>query len=221
MGILIDLSGKKYDSLTVIKMHHVRKQRNGRNVYYWLCKCNCGNEVIKTTNYLRYSNICSCGCLSNRIKDPINNLKKPFDEEVVYSKTRIYRIWQAMKSRCYNPNHKHYYDYGGRGIEVCPEWLNSSLSFINWSYDTGYNDNLSIDRIDTNGNYCPENCRWVDCKTQSNNKRTSHFITFNGKTQTIGQWSDELGINYNTLENRLKNKKWSVEKALTTKPRRS
>lgn len=208
-----DLTGQKFGRLKVLFRD---KNRNGNA--YWNCKCDCGNKVVKSTDYLKRSNLCSCGCASNRTKNPKDKLDNPILENKVYSRTRIYRIWQAMKTRCYNPNHRHYCDYGGRGITICEEWLNSSVSFINWSYNNGYNDKLSIERKDTNGNYCPENCIWVDSKTQSNNKRTSHFVTFNGKTQTIAQWAEELGIPYNTLQKRLTEGKWSVERALTTIP---
>ena len=214
MGKVTDLSNQKFGMLTVKELHHIRKKPCGKNVYYWFCVCDCGKETIKTTDYLKNIKICSCGCLRNK---PKKETKQKRNQKPI-SRTRLYRIWQAMKTRCYNSNHRHYCDYGGRGITVCEEWKNDFMNFYNWSMDNGYTDNLSIERKDNSGNYCPENCIWVDSKTQSNNKRTSYFVTYNGKTQTIAQWAEELGIHYNTLQGRLTERKWSIERALTTIP---
>lgn len=126
---------------------------------------------------------------------------------------RLYRIWAGIRRRCNNPNVPNYKDYGGRGIKVCNEW-NSFENFEAWARSNGYADNLSIDRIDTNGDYCPENCRWATDKEQANNKRNNKFITFNGKTQTMKQWAEELGINYSALKCRLQVYGWDIEKAL-------
>lgn len=116
--------------------------------------------------------------------------------------TRIYRIWQRMKTRCYNKNFQHFKDYGGRGIKVCDEWLNDFMAFYKWAVDNGYNDNLTIDRIDVNGNYEPNNCRWLTNDEQQNNKRNNILLTYNGKTQTITQWANELGIKRSQIQYR-------------------
>ena len=104
-----------------------------------------------------------------------------------------------MKQRCYNINYTYYKDYGGRGIAVCDEWLNDFQAFYEWSMNNGYKDNLTIDRIDNNKGYSPNNCRWVTRKTQVQNRRNNVYITYDGKTQTLSQWADELGVRYNTL----------------------
>ena len=130
------------------------------------------------------------------------------------SNERVYRIWKSMKKRCENPNYKWYANYGGRGIRVCDEWQKFE-PFYEWATSNGYAENLTIDRIDVNGNYEPNNCRWVDMTTQSNNKRTNRNITFNNETHTMKEWSEILGIKYSTLESRLNKHKWSVEKAFT------
>ena len=129
--------------------------------------------------------------------------------------SRLYNIWTSMKARCEtSKKQKFIKDYQNRGIKICAEWHDFSV-FQKWALENGYKNNLSIDRIDNNGNYCPENCRWADNFTQANNKRNNHWLTYNNKTQTIAQWSKELGMKYNALNERLR-KGWSVERALST-----
>ncbi|MBE7084268.1 MAG: hypothetical protein E7373_06695 [Clostridiales bacterium] len=127
--------------------------------------------------------------------------------------SRLYNIWSKLKSRCLNMSFKFYKNYGGRGIKVCDEWLNNPQSFYDWAIANGYNSNLTIDRIDFNGNYEPSNCRWVDMKTQSNNRRNNHIITLNGVSHTLSEWSSLTGIEQSTIRARLK-RGWSEEKAL-------
>ena len=141
--------------------------------------------------------------------------------------TRLYHIYHAMKSRCYNAAFFHYKYYGGRGIKVCNEWLgnNGFRNFYNWAIRNGYDDSLTIDRIDFNGNYCPENCRWATWIEQANNrrkrekkihkKRETLTITYKETTMTIQEWADKLGLSYQVISNRLK-KGWSVEQTLET-----
>ena len=121
-----------------------------------------------------------------------------------------------MKNRCTCESWEHFNNYGGRGITVCDEWKNSFEAFRDWAIANGYQDDLTIDRIDVNGNYEPSNCRWATNKEQCNNTRKTVYLEYQGKRQSIKQWADELGINYNTLYSRLTTKKWSVEKALST-----
>lgn len=130
--------------------------------------------------------------------------------------TRLYTVWCGMKSRCYNKNDSHYSRWGGRGIQICSEWLLDFNNFKHWAESNGYKAGLTIDRIDNNGNYCPENCRWATVKEQNNNQRTNRLITYSGKTLNLKQWSVELGINYGTLHSRLDDFKWSIEKAFNT-----
>lgn len=118
--------------------------------------------------------------------------------------TRIYNIWIRMKVRCYNKNYDRYKDHGGRGIRICDEWKDDFTAFYNWAMNNSYRDDLSIDRIDNDGNYEPSNCRWVDRKTQCNNRRTNIFLTYNDKTQTIAQWCNELQIKESTVYTRHK-----------------
>ncbi len=127
--------------------------------------------------------------------------------------TRIYRIWLNMKNRCNNPNTWAYEFYGARGIRVCQEWSDDVTEFYEWSITHGYEDGLTIDRIDSNGDYTPENCRWSDRKEQGVNKRSTKWITWNGETHTLSEWSTILNIPLRTLSWRCKN--WSIEKAFT------
>lgn len=130
------------------------------------------------------------------------------------SDTRLFKTWVHMKDRCYNPKDKRYSAYGGRGITVCDEWLNAFLPFYEWAISHGYDDTLTIDRIDVNKGYFPENCRWVDMKTQQNNRRNNHRLEYKGETHTIMEWSRIVGIKRATIQRRIA-VGWSVEDALT------
>jgi hypothetical protein len=130
--------------------------------------------------------------------------------------TRLYSIWKNMKKRCYYPKHNSYKYYGGKGIKVCDEWLDDYKAFKSWALSSGYNELLSIDRIDINDDYRPENCRWSTPKQQSYNRSTHHIITFNGESHALTEWADMLGINFRTLSRRLTILGWPVEKALFT-----
>lgn len=142
---------------------------------------------------------------------------------------RLNRIFRHIRGRCYNPNNKDYKDYGGRGITICEEWNNREkvpnednatkgyLAFKKWALSHGYSDNLTIDRIDTNKGYSPDNCRWVTNKVQQNNKRNNRYITYSGKTQSLAKWCEELGLNYNRVKARLNHCRWTVAKSFETK----
>ena len=200
-----DLTGEKIGRLTVIK----RVENNKANNAQWLCQCECGKEIITTTANLKRRHSKSCGCLRKEHTSGINN---NFYKHGMYN-TKLYQTWHNMKQRCFNKNSSHYKNYGGRGIKVCDEWL-EFMNFYNWAMSNEYSEGLTIDRIDVNGNYEPDNCRWVDNKTQCNNKRNNHLITYNGKTHTMMEWSRLLNIKYDVLRFRLK-RGWDIEKALT------
>ena len=155
------------------------------------CVCNCGNKVIVRNSSLSSGNTQSCGCL--RLERSISAMTKHGQ-----SKSRLYRIYVDIKTRCYTPTHINYHNYGGRGIKVCEEWLGEqgSTRFIEWALSNGYSDSLSIDRIDVDGNYSPSNCRWSTIKEQSNNKRTNIRYTYNGETKTIAEWAETWGVAY-------------------------
>ena len=128
-----------------------------------------------------------------------------------YYGTRVYRIWNGIKRRCLSPDDTSYENYGGRGIKICDEWKNSSAMFIEWALSHGYTDELTIDRIDVNGDYCPENCRWVTYREQGKNKRNNRLITYNGETHCLSEWAEIMNMTVNTIESRLL-KGWDIEK---------
>ena len=132
------------------------------------------------------------------------------------SHSRLYQIWNSMKQRCSNPNAISYPRYGARGISVCPEWENSFASFRDWAITHGYADNLTIDRIENDGNYEPSNCRWATNKEQQNHTSYTRLYTYNGETLSIMQWAEKTGIHPNMLYKRL-NRGWDIEKAIKTK----
>ena len=171
---------------------------------YWLCRCDCGQETVVCGKSLKSALTKSCGCY-NRSKNQTHG----------GSNDRLYRIWIGMRGRCNNHKDKNYPRYGGRGIVVCAEWNFDYSAFQSWAKANGYQDNLTIDRIDNNGDYCPSNCRWVSMSVQVNNRTNNRLLTFDGRTQTVAQWSRELGIPETTVRNR-KRRGWSDEQALLT-----
>ncbi len=204
----IDLLGQRFGRLEVIA-------RNGVNAYgaaMWLCRCDCGNTVTKRGSALRSNHTKSCGCLH----DELSSMRITKQNTVHgMSNTRLYEIWIDMKKRCHNINHWAYSRYGERGIAVCKEWQIFE-PFYKWAIANGYSDNLSIDRIDNDGNYEPSNCRWASRKVQANNKSNNVRYKYEDNNYTISELSDMFGISYQTLRSRIENYGWSVEKALTT-----
>ena len=192
---LESLLGKKIGKLLVISYDDNMIRGKGRKC---ICKCDCGNTYITWDRLIRYGNRQSCGCLE-AVRTQ-GTYRHGFSRKK--SKERLYKTWANMKSRCNNPNTKSYSDYGGRGIKICDEWNNDFISFKNWALSNGYTDKLTIDRIDNNKGYYPENCRWVGKDIQGINKRNCINITYKGKTQTISQWSRETGINQATIKYR-------------------
>lgn len=131
--------------------------------------------------------------------------------------TRLYEIWCGMKKRCQNPNDKRFKNYGGRGIMICEEWKNDFQAFYDWAMANGYEDHLTIDRIDVNGNYEPSNCRWVNARVQQRNTTRNRFVTAFGKTKTIAEWSEDSGIDQGVIKDRLNKLHWTAEEAVSIK----
>lgn len=187
--------GERYGRLIVLENHHPKDEV--------LCICDCGKLKIARATNVYHGGTKSCGCLFNE-----GNNRKHGGKS-----TRLYLIWKAMRERCNTPSCKGYKNYGGRGISVCEEWGNFVV-FKEWAISNGYNDKLSLDRINVNGNYEPNNCRWATSKEQANNKRNNHLITYLGETKTMTEWAETTGIKVATIWARLQ-RGWTVEKTLT------
>ena len=160
MSKINDLTSKKFGRLKVIKYYGSNK--NGRAL--WLCKCSCGNERVVLGNSLLNKSTFSCGCYN---KEHSKNIHTKHS----LSYTKLYKVWQGMKTRCYNPNFMYYCNYGGREIAICKEWKDNFSKFYKWAIENGYREGLTIDRINNDGNYEPSNCRWITRAEQNRNQR--------------------------------------------------
>ena len=212
MGEFVDLTGKRFGKLVVISYHH------SNNATYWLCQCDCGNTTIVKTGSLNYGSTRSCGCGS--IEQARENLRNHAQRGHGFAnKEKLYSVWKGMRERCNNPNNKRYKNYGGRGIKICPDW-NDYTAFRKWAIENGYSENLTIERIDINKGYCPENCRWATWKEQAQNTTRTRFLTYNGKTQSMSMWAKELGLSYGVINHRVQ-RGWSIERIANIPVRRS
>lgn len=200
MGALIDLTGKRFGRLLVISY----AGNNARGKALWNCICDCGQKYVALGESLRRGDTQSCGCYHRERSAKCHTIHGGCG-------TRIFTIWRSMKARCERPSCIEYKRYGARGIKVCSEWQDFTV-FRAWAYANGYKDNLSIDRIDSNGNYEPQNCRWSTVLEQARNKRNN--IMWRGKALTA--WCDELGRDVSTVRQRITKLGWDFEKAIMT-----
>lgn len=205
MPKIIDLTGQRFGRLTVVG---IAERLNGQRVK-WICRCDCGNNAIVSGTHLKSGHTISCGCYK------IEKTKEVNGKHFLSRKERLYVVWMNMRLRCRNPKNKRYKNYGGRGITICDQW-EDYMEFRKWALENGYSENLTIDRIDVNGNYCPENCRWADIETQSNNRTNNHFIEALGQRMTAKQWGEKTGIPASTIIARINKLGWSDEKAVST-----
>ena len=213
MGRLIDLTGKTFERLTVIGR---ADNLNGQTA--WICQCSCEDRTIKIVrgSDLKKGTVRSCGCLHNELSRKkmlaLKDVAKTDGHGMTH--TKLYRVWKGMRERCNYTQHKSYKYYGERGIKVCEHWNNEFMSFYKWAIDTGYQDGLTLDRIDNNGNYEPTNCRWVTRKEQSINKRNNKWIEIDGVRKTLTDWCRYYNISPSTVWARI-NKGWNYLDALT------
>ena len=204
-----DLTGQRFGRLVVKKFDCLK---NGS--YYWICKCDCGNEKSIGSCHFKYGKTSSCGCYNREIVS-----KRSTKHHL--TKTRLFKVWRGMIDRCYYKSQKYYKHYGGRGITICDEWKNNFISFYNWAIKNGYDSQAkrgqcTIDRIDNDKGYYPENCRWVDIKTQLNNTSVTKRIFYKNKFMTLYEISKICGIKKNIIYARLY-RGWSIERATTQK----
>lgn len=195
-----DLTGQRFGRLTVIGIHDTNTRKT-----FWVCQCDCGGIKIARSDSLLRGSIRSCGCMK-REQDK-NNLVSPSmikAKEAGFNRghTRLYTIWQGIRKRCNDMHSPSYYRYGGRGISVCEEWDKDYLSFHNWAIENGYNENLTIDRIDNDGNYCPENCRWATATEQARNRSSNIKITIGNATKTLTEWCNIFELDYANVNSR-------------------
>lgn len=196
------LKGRKFGKLTFLEwIPYSDRTSVNKNI---ICKCDCGNTVVTNDFALIHGMTKSCGCYYEeyqRNSHYANTHRK--------SHTRLYKVWSAMQQRCTNPNNASYHNYGGRGIEMCKEWLEDFQAFYDWSMANGYDENApqgqcTIDRIDNDKGYSPDNCRWVPMKKQVNNKRTTRIMEYNGAMLNMSEWSRKLKIPYHFIQPRAK-----------------
>lgn len=193
MGQLIDLSGHRFGRLTVIE--YVGK--NNQNRAIWKCLCDCGNETTARSDALKSGDKQSCGCLNSE-----NKSRECTERNIRHglAHTRLYRVWCDMRRRCNDTRVPEYKNYGARGIRVCAEWDGNFQAFNDWAMKNGYDEtaprgDCTIDRIDVNGNYCPDNCRFVNLMVQGSNKRNNKRITHHGITMTQSEWARHYNKN--------------------------
>lgn len=199
----IDLMGHKYGRLLVQGYSH-----KGNSGHYWRCLCDCGNANTVLVANLRGEKVVSCGCAKTE------STKQRFTTHGK-TKTKTYKVWNSMMERCYSNNHRSYPNYGGRGISACERWF----SFENFLVDMGEQPTgFTIERIDVNGNYEPSNCKWASYKEQANNRRNTHYLTFNGVTLSIYLWAERLGMNPRTITSRV-HRGWPIDKILDASPK--
>lgn len=209
--------GERFGKLEVLgfdhEIHHVyeNSKRNYKE-YFYNCKCSCGKDVVVSEKSLKSGNTKSCGCL---------NIEKIVERNTTHnlSNNRLYGIYHGIKKRCYNKNSRSYKDYGARGIKMCDSWLKDFRTFYEWASCSGYKDNLTIERIDINKDYCPENCSWIPLGEQAKNTSRSRYYELDGVKHLLGDWCRIYNIEFTCVRRRLE-RGWNLKKALTFPNRR-
>ena len=219
LGRAKNIIGNRYGHWTVIERAENSKDGKTR----WLCRCDCGTIRSVDNGHLKSGASTNCGCEAFKKTSERNRVRKRTHGGTSGEKQeRLYDVHRSMKRRCYEPSNNSYHNYGGRGIKVCDEWLGEHgyENFRKWAMENGYDPNAerqecTLDRIDNNGNYCPENCRWVNAKIQGNNRNDNHILEYQGERHTVVEWAEKMGMLPVTLYARIR-RGWPIEKALKT-----
>ena len=208
----IEWIDKRFGRLAVTDFVHAEAPTRG---WLWVCKCDCGNIKVLRPSEVKSGKIRSCGCLHDEV---CSKKATKFVNRVVDHK-RLYSIYNGIKKRCYRPEEPRYKDYGARGIRMADEWLDSTSGFdrfVEWSMVNGYTDEMTIDRIDVDGNYEPANCRWLPLPEQALNKRDTLWVEYKGERVQLLTLCNRFGVSYDTVHNRIYSLGWSVEAAVDT-----
>ena len=198
-----DLKGKKFGRLIVVEYVGEDKSRHAM----WKCHCECGTEIVTAAYRLKNGTCKSCGCYREEKLNIVRNKHN-------MSHSRLYRAWGKMNYRGKSKTWYNAHRYAERGISVCKEWAVSFETFADWAVKNGYDDNLSLDRIDNNKGYSPDNCRWVDRTSQQRNREVTLVYEYKGELKPLAEWTEIIGMKYKTLYDRVKKRGWSIEKAL-------
>lgn len=203
-----ELIGKRYGRLVIIGFEHSPR------LWKWVCKCDCGNIKSLRPADVRLGKIKSCGCLHDEcIRERATKFK-----HLTKDNKRLYSIYNGIKKRCYNPNEERYKDYGGRGITMGDEWLNpvdGFDAFVDWSLANGYTEEMTIERKNVDGNYEPTNCEWIPLVEQGFNKRDTIWVEYKGERIQLRKLCERLGVSYDTVHNRYRDRGWSIEEAVS------
>ena len=203
----IDLTGFRFGRLIVLSKNGVKKSPNGRTQSVWLCKCDCGVE--KSVGRVALVTGCtqSCGCLCNEVRK---------EKKLSPIVKKLHSVFHDMKARCYNPKHVYFKNYGGRGIKVCQEWLKNKDAFVDWALNNGYSEGLTIERLNVDGDYCPENCSWIPRNEQALNRRNTIRVLIDGKEYTTEELSKITNLSKSTLFARIKRYNFSGRQIIDT-----
>lgn len=215
VGCQEDVTGQRFGRLTVIR--YIPPAERTSKTYSWWCKCDCGKEIKANLHKLKNGLQKSCGCLKEEMKPHLGNITRKYK----YSNKRLYGVYKMMHDRCENPNNREWMNYGGRGITVCPEWSGDYGydAFAEWSFPNGYDDkakkgDVTLDRINGDMGYSPDNCRWIPNIRQQNNKRNNVMLEYNGEKYSMMDWSRKLNIPYSFLQYHCRIKNETLSQAI-------